>query len=205
MNKDLIIIFTRNPELGKVKTRLAKTVGNETALNIYKFLLQHTVKITEKLKADKVVYYSERISQDDLWDKTVYTKALQQGGDLGIRMENAFKHAFKMQYERVLIIGSDLYDINETIINKAFDQLNTKDLVFGPAEDGGFYLMGMKKFYPEAFKKKAWGTSSVLKDTLNDLNDFSIAIMSEVLNDIDIYEDIAHKEVFKPFLKNASV
>jgi len=102
----LLFIFTRNPELGKAKTRLAKTVGNETALEIYKFLLQKTRDISSKVTSDKAVYYSLKIRSNDIWDETMYQKHKQVGEDLGIRMLNAFKNSFDAGYQKVLIIGS---------------------------------------------------------------------------------------------------
>ena len=89
-SKNALIIFTRNPELGKCKTRLATTVGDQNALAIYKFLLAHTVKITRNLSADIYVYYSEQIRDTDSWDNSIYRKKQQHGENLGIRMHNAF-------------------------------------------------------------------------------------------------------------------
>ena len=89
-SKKALIIFTRNPELGKVKTRLAKSVGDESALEIYKFLLKHTVAITKNLNVDKYVFYSENIHRDDIWDPEIFRKKLQTGTDLGEKMQNAF-------------------------------------------------------------------------------------------------------------------
>ena len=168
-NKNLLIIFTRNPELGKVKTRLAKSVGNKTALEIYKFLLDKTKEVTQGLSCDKVIYYSEELTQNDIWNPTIYKKEIQFGSDLGAKMENAFEVGFKNDYENVLVIGSDLYDLNPSHINEAFDKLEQHDVVIGPALDGGYYLLGLKKVYPEIFKNKSWGTSSVRKDTLKNL------------------------------------
>ena len=79
MTKNLILIFTRNPELGKCKTRLAKTVGNENALTIYKILLNHTSKIVAEVEYDKAVYYSVKVRINDLWDDNIYQKHQQQG------------------------------------------------------------------------------------------------------------------------------
>ena len=79
---NLLLIFTRNPELGKCKTRLAATVGDNSALEIYKFLLRHTVSITEHLSFDKQVYYSEEIWEEDVWDTTIFDKKAQKGIDL---------------------------------------------------------------------------------------------------------------------------
>jgi len=188
-SKNLILIFTRNPELGKCKTRLAKTIGDENALTIYKILLQHTANVVEQLNYDKAVYYSVKIRDNDMWNNTIYQKHQQQGGDLGYRMQNAFANSFKAGYEKVLIVGSDLYDLEPQHIQKALDALDSHDITIGPAEDGGYYLLGMKTLHSKIFENKNWGTETVREDTLNDLKSQSIFLLEE-LNDIDLYEDL---------------
>jgi rSAM/selenodomain-associated transferase 1 len=200
-SKKALIIFTRNPELGKCKTRLAATIGDESALEIYKYLLQHTAKLSEKVKADKYVFYSESIKREDIWDATIFNKKLQQGNDLGERMENAFTELFELGYEKVIIIGSDLLDLSSDDVNEAFDFLNENDTVIGPAKDGGYYLLGMKNMHSKVFKNKEWGTSTVLENTLSDLKDSTISMLKE-LNDIDTFEDMKHYEQLKKFYKN---
>lgn len=200
MNKNLLLIFTRNPELGKAKTRLAKTVGDETALEIYKFLLQKTRDVSSKVTSDKAVYYSVKIREDDIWNENTFQKHQQVGQDLGIRMLNAFKNGFDVGYEKVMIIGSDLYDLTSENIEKAFEELDTNDVVLGPAEDGGYYLLGMKSLEENIFKNKNWGTETVRKDTLSDLKDKKVHLLQE-LNDVDVFEDIEHHPAFQQFLK----
>ncbi|MEN8913390.1 MAG: TIGR04282 family arsenosugar biosynthesis glycosyltransferase [Polaribacter sp.] len=199
MSKNLLLIFTRNPELGKVKTRLAKTIGAEKALAIYKFLLAHTKKVTENIACDKAVYYSVKVREDDLWNGEIYQKKQQLGEDLGIRMQNAFQDAFANGYEKVLIVGSDLIDLSEEIIEKGFLQLASNDVVIGPAEDGGYYLLGMKSVHPNVFKNKNWGTSTVREETLNDLKDKKVHLLNE-LNDSDVLDDIKEHPAFQHFL-----
>ena len=198
-NKNLLLIFTRNPELGKVKTRLAKTVGDETALEIYQFLLQKTHDIALKVNADKAVYYSVKIRENDIWDENIFQKHQQIGEDLGARMHHAFENGFDAGYEKIIIIGSDLYDLTPEIVNGVYHQLNTNDVVIGPAKDGGYYLLGLKTVYPEIFKNKAWGTSTVRKDTLKDLTKNTVFLLEE-LNDVDVFEDIEHHPAFQKFL-----
>ena len=201
-SKNLLLIFTRNPELGKAKTRLAKTVGDETALEIYKFLLERTRDISSKVNADKAVYYSVKIRENDIWNPDIYQKYQQFGDDLGIRMLNAFKNGFEAGYEKVMIIGSDLYDLSEKNIEKAFVALNTNDVVIGPAEDGGYYLLGMNTLQENVFKNKEWGTASVRKDTLKDLSDKKVKVLA-FKNDIDVYEDIINiPEIMETFIEN---
>jgi rSAM/selenodomain-associated transferase 1 len=199
-SKNLLLIFTRNPELGKAKTRLAKTVGDETALEIYTFLLEKTCNVSAKVTADKAVYYSVKVRYNDIWDENRYQKHQQVGEDLGIRMLHAFKNGFDAGYQKVLIIGSDLYDLTSEIIESAFVELDTNDVVIGPAEDGGYYLLGMNSLHTAIFKNKDWGTSSVRKDTLADLKDKKVHLLQE-LNDVDVFEDIEHHPAFQQFLK----
>ncbi|MDT0556287.1 TIGR04282 family arsenosugar biosynthesis glycosyltransferase [Patiriisocius hiemis] len=198
-SKNALLIFTRNPELGKCKTRLAKTVGDEAALNIYEFLLQHTVAITTPLQVDKFVYYSVKVRENDVWDASIFRKKQQKGDDLGVRMQNAFTEVFEMGYERAIIIGSDMFDMTANDLQNAFSQLEQNDFVVGPAEDGGYYLLGMKTVKPSVFNNKTWGTETVLKDTLQDLKSEKVSILEEK-NDIDYYEDVKDIEAFQQFL-----
>jgi len=200
-SKNLLLIFTRNPELGKCKTRLAASVGDETALEIYKFLLDHTVNITSNLNVAKQVYYSVKIRENDLWDDLVYDKKLQVGNDLGKRMAYAFQEGFASGFEKICIIGSDMYDLSQKDIELAFSKLESHDFVIGPALDGGYYLLGMKALHPKIFKDKDWGKDTVLEDTLTDLENHNVHLL-ETRNDVDVYEDIKDISAFKPFLKH---
>ncbi|TPN87246.1 TIGR04282 family arsenosugar biosynthesis glycosyltransferase [Aquimarina algicola] len=198
MTKNLLMIFTRNPELGKCKTRLAATIGDQAALDIYKFLLEHTVSITQNLQVDKQVHYSVKVREHDIWDAQTYIKKQQNGEDLGIRMEHAFADGFTQGYQNIIIIGSDMYDLSQKDLQNAFEALENNDYVVGPAEDGGYYLFGMKSLNSHVFKNKEWGTNTVLKDTLEDIKDSSVKILEE-RNDVDYYEDIKDIEVFQKF------
>lgn len=198
--KTALIIFTRNPELGKCKTRLAKTLGDQSALDIYKYLLQHTANVSKKVNADRFVFYSEKINENDIWSNNHFNKKLQKGNDLGERMHNAFKTLFDSGYKKAVIIGSDLLDLNAEIIENAISNLNQHDVVLGPAKDGGYYLLGSKTLYPALFKNKAWGTETVRKDTLQDLKNSTVYMLKE-LNDIDTFEDMKHYNQLKPLYK----
>ncbi len=190
-SKKALIIFARNPELGKCKTRLAQSIGDKNALEVYKFLLNHTATISKDIKADRYVFYSENIVEDDLWNSGIFRKKMQIGNNLGERMSNAFAELLEIGYEKVIIIGSDLLDLEADLVNLAFAQLEFNDVVIGPAIDGGYYLLGMKNLYQNIFENKNWGTSSVLNDTLNDLQSNEIHLLKE-LNDIDTFEDMQH-------------
>ena len=194
------MIFTRPPVLGKVKTRLAAEIGDEAALDIYKFLLKHTVSVTRDLEVMKQVHYSEEIILNDIWDNGIFEKKLQRGDDLGEKMQHAFEAGIRNGFENIIIIGSDLFDLCREDIEKAFSLLQHNDFVIGPAEDGGYYLMGMKRIFPKIFQYKTWGTSTVFQDTIKDLRKENVAYL-EYRNDIDVYGDIKGKKEFQQFLK----
>ena len=198
MTKCALIIFTRNPELGKCKTRLAKVIGDVSALKVYEYLLQHTANVSKEVDADRFVFYSESIEDNDIWDNSFFSKRLQKGNDLGERMQNAFQQLFDSNYKSVIIIGSDLLDLNSVLINEAFSRLNEYDVVIGPAKDGGYYLLGLKAVHPNVFKNKKWGTKTVRKDTLNDLKNNTVFTLDQ-LNDIDTFEDMKPYNQLKPY------
>jgi rSAM/selenodomain-associated transferase 1 len=190
-SKNLLIIFYRNPELGKVKTRLAKTLGDEKALAIYLKLSSHTRAITENLAIDKVIYYSNFLDTEDVWPNTTFQKKLQNGNDLGEKMNNAFVEGFQSGYERVCIIGTDCFELSGDIIKQAFDQLQTNDAVIGPAKDGGYYLLGIKKQMPELFKNKTWSTDTVSTDTIQNFKDLRVSFAQlQILTDVDEEKDL---------------
>jgi rSAM/selenodomain-associated transferase 1 len=200
-HNNLIITFTRNPELGKVKTRLAKTIGEASALAIYIKLLEHTESVLRNIDSDKAVYYSVKIRENDLWDSNIYQKHQQFGDDLGIRMQNAFKAGFDAGYSKIVIVGSDLHDLQPKHITQAFDALDTNDVTIGPAEDGGYYLLGMKTLYKDVFENKNWGTETVFEDTIKNLQNESVFLL-EQLNDVDTYEDIENNHTLKALIEH---
>ncbi|MBF4984013.1 TIGR04282 family arsenosugar biosynthesis glycosyltransferase [Nonlabens mediterrranea] len=200
-NTNALIIFTRNPELGKGKRRLAATVGDQAAFEIYKFLLSHTREITKSVNAQPQVWYSEKLHQNDAWDNEVYQKYVQQGEDLGVRMQQAFDTAFKT-HDKVVIIGSDMHDLTTQDLDKAFELLDSHDAVMGPAIDGGYYLLGFKQQVPaNVFLNKEWGTETVQAETLKDLKNLNYTLL-EPRNDVDFYEDIKDVPAFQHFLKH---
>jgi rSAM/selenodomain-associated transferase 1 len=202
MSNNALIIFTRNPELGKCKTRLAKTIGDQEALNVYKHLLQHTANVAKKVKTSRYVYYSVKIRDNDIWDTKLFNKKQQLGEDLGVRMQNAFQELFNLGYDKVVIIGSDLLDLSAEIIEEAYKKLDTNDAVIGPAEDGGYYLLGFKKPTPEVFNIKNWGTETVYKQTIEKLISKKVYVL-ETLNDIDYVEDLKPYPRFASYFKTS--
>ncbi len=194
MPKQLLIVFVKNLVLGKVKTRLAKTIGDEGALNVYKKLIDITQKATQNVKVDKHIYFSDNIDET-LWKNN--QKFTQTGNTIGDRMSNAFKNSFDRGYEQVILIGSDIPDLTTSIINNGFNALKNNHITFGPAVDGGYYLIGMSKYIPSLFINKPWSQPQLLKQTIKEveLNNFSYQLL-QPLNDIDTFEDLKESSIY---------
>jgi len=188
--RQALIIFVRNPLLGQVKTRLAKTLGDIKALEIYKELLQHTHDITRTLPCDKYVFYADCVTQDDIWEHNIYRKFAQSGNGLGIRMQAAFEALFNKGYQHICIIGSDCYELTPDIILQAFDTLHQYNVVIGPSADGGYYLLGLSRMQPSLFTNIEWSTNKVLQQTINAciIADCPHALLP-LLQDIDDEQD----------------
>ena len=187
--KRLLLVFVKNAVLGTAKTRLAKTIGNDAAFDVYKHLMHITEQATISLKnCDVHIYFS---SEKDPTRWTNYTQYVQQGNDLGERMSDAFRRSFELGYEQIVGVGSDLPDLTSEIIDKGLVELNSNDAVFGPAEDGGYYLIGMRSMLECIFENKPWSTEGLLDVTLKELKSkgHSVGII-ETLNDVDTEEDL---------------
>lgn len=190
-SSDLLLIFVKHPEPGKVKTRLAASVGNDKAVQVYRELLSFTLALTQPLSMSKVVYYGNKVPSQDLWSDAGYTRKLQEGADLGVRMEQAFSWGFSAGYQRIVIIGSDCPHLTTGLLEEAFAKLQADEAVIGPATDGGYYLLGMTRLIPGIFSDKHWSTDTVFSATLRDLEqaDANYSLLP-TLSDIDTLDDI---------------
>ena len=187
----VLIIFIKNPILGKVKTRLARSIGDEKALMIYRELLNKTMDIASKTECNREVWYSGYINENDQVDPRLFEKKLQEGSNLGERMSNSFSQAFENGSDKAVIIGSDCPDVTDELIAKAFQILDKADLVIGPSLDGGYYLLGMKKYHPELFLGIEWSEISVYETTVRKAKSIGLKIsVLPALNDIDTIEDL---------------
>ena len=200
--KDLLIVFVKNLIPGHVKTRLAKDIGIDGALDVYKYLIEHTYEATKELDCSKAVFYSEYIEIEDIWDTDEYKLFVQKGPDLGDRMLNAFKHAFDKGVEKAVIIGTDCWELSEEVIEEAFEKLDDNDVVIGPATDGGYYLIGMNKLYPGLFHDKKYSHDNVLKDVLTEIGqmDAEFHLLPE-LSDIDTFQDLKDSDIDFEFVE----
>lgn len=192
-----LIIFQRKPELGKVKTRLAKTIGDQKAMDIYMYLLSHTHKEAQKVNADIFVFFNG--GTDEKYSMlSRYFLAHQSDGNLGHKMEAAFSEVLNYGYKEVLIIGSDCYELESGVIDEAFNALTDHELVIGPAVDGGYYLLGMKKLHFQLFRNKPWSNSSLYELTSKEANSLGLkTYILPTLRDVDEVSDLgALKEIF---------
>ncbi|GAB3641831.1 TIGR04282 family arsenosugar biosynthesis glycosyltransferase [Spirosoma arcticum] len=193
MAENTLIIFVKNPIPGTVKTRIARTVGNERATEVYRHLLRYTQEITRQLTCHRVVYYGDFVNLDDGWNG--YDKQLQSGQTLGERMLTAFREQFEQGANRVapdraVIIGSDCLSITPTHIERAFLALDEADVVIGPATDGGYYLLGMKQLHPFLFEGMPWSQPELRQLTERAIvqNGLTFERLEE-LTDIDEWTD----------------
>lgn len=190
-NQNLLVVFARNPVLGKVKTRLAAEIGDHQALLVYLQLLEHTHKVADEVAADVQVHYTDSIDEFGLLDYFKFKKMLQQGEHLGARMYNAIEGGLDAGYSKVVLIGSDCIELTAEIVEDAFIKLDSHDCVLGPANDGGYYLIGLKIARDFLFEDKPWGTADVLLDTIIDLQNAQMSFsLLPTLNDVDTKKDL---------------
>jgi rSAM/selenodomain-associated transferase 1 len=183
--QDALIIFIKNAELGKVKTRLAATLGDEQALDIYKKLLSLTQKITLQIDCQRYLYYSNFIDVNDDFSESDFTKRVQIGENLGERMSNAFTEVLT-NHSKAVIIGSDCAELQGQVLSEAFAHLAAHDFVVGAAEDGGYYMLGMKEAQPEVFANIEWSTDEVFSKTIGNIKQLEKSVaFSSTLSDLD--------------------
>ena len=197
MGKNLVIILTKNPALGNGKSRLADTIGNEKALIVFKELIKHTVSITKEMDCDKWVQFSDHKNENEFFDESIYSIQLQEGNGLGDRMRNAFIKAKDEGYEKIILIGSDCYQLTQKELEKGFKILDSTDFVFGPAEDGGYYLIGTRTTFTKVFDNKTWSTKTVLYEAIRDIENADLTFGElATLSDVDYEEDLGELKKF---------
>lgn len=186
-----LVIMVKNPVAGKVKTRLAASVGDEKALEVYKALLEHTAAEAARISAVRYIFYSDIIERGDIFSDKDFRKYVQCDGELGVRMDYAISIPFKNEFKKVVIIGADCPGITSEHLQQAFEELDQNDVVIGPASDGGYYLLGMKKWNRWIFEGMPWSSPDLLATTRALLESKGVAwkALAE-LNDIDTLEDL---------------
>jgi len=198
-----LILFTKYPESGKVKTRLISAIGAEKATKLHKILTEKTLNTLKNFKnslsnniakpnTDIFIFFegTKEIKMRE-WLGTDFYYVMQHGHDLGERMMNAFDYVFKKCYKKAIIVGSDCPELDTDILDDAFNNLDNYDVVFGKALDGGYYLIALKQVISEIFADIAWSTSEVLEKTLNICDNHNYRYyLAKTLSDIDTYDDL---------------
>ena len=162
-----VIVFLRAPELGKVKTRLAATLGAESALAIHRHLLELTLATLSPLRKVTLRVTPDAAAESVSWPVQPGWTVLPQGeGDLGERLERAVAESFAVDSRPVVIVGCDCPELTAADVAEAGRLLAVHDVVFGPATDGGYWLIALRRPVPELFRDLAWGTERVLTQSL---------------------------------------
>lgn len=196
MISESIIIFTRYPQPGKTKTRLIPILGPEGAANLQRQMTEYTIAEVKSLLAHhpllvEVHFAGGNLDLMETWLGSNITYRQQSEGDLGRRMMSAFEISFAAGMSGAIIIGTDCPNLNGKLIDEAFQLLSHNDLVLGPAADGGYYLIGLRRLFPELFVGIDWGTSQVRQQTVEIAAKLNLAIAYlPILNDIDRPEDL---------------
>jgi rSAM/selenodomain-associated transferase 1 len=196
----ILVLFARVPRLGEVKSRLAHDIGDEAALAVYREFLFDAFELMRSVSAEGVqrtVWFTEPFDpgksddaelRDQLGD---FTLGVQSGEDLGERMQSCLAGLLASGYRRVVIIGADAPMIPSDSIVRAFAALRDRDVVLGPAKDGGYYAVGARTVIPEMFRGIEWGTDTVFQETVKLLKILGVApVLLPEGRDVDTGEDM---------------
>jgi rSAM/selenodomain-associated transferase 1 len=191
-----VIIFTKFPRKGIVKTRLGKTLGNKFAVDFSRLMAEHVFNVCLSLPENDYhlfLFHDNPNEKDSIknWVDKRFSLQLQEGADLGEKMKNAFRFLFNKGYKKIVITGTDCPDIEADILLKAFAELSSGNAAIGPSTDGGYYLLGMDSFYPFLFDDIKWSSDTVFQETIKRLKENRIDYsFLPVLIDIDTEEDL---------------
>ncbi|QGY40173.1 DUF2064 domain-containing protein [Pseudodesulfovibrio cashew] len=193
---DCVLFFVKYPEPGEVKTRLAENSSPELAAEFYAtFVEEKFEELLSGCKAKIIVCFAPETAGQAMrdWLGEYHRYVGQKGADLGRRMENGFREAFFMKYERVVLAGSDVPGLSPAIIEEALEALTPDTACLGPADDGGYYLIGFhrKGFVPEVFRNIDWSTERVFEQTASLISGQGMKThILPNLEDMDTLEDV---------------
>ncbi|CAI5977303.1 unnamed protein product [Closterium sp. NIES-64] len=209
-----VMIFVKRPAPGRVKTRLAAGVGADAACDFYRACCEHVVTniarcpdlyvtIARHASTHVFIFFSEPSDEGEIrrWMQQLLPSSTslrfvpQVGGDVGARMQAAFQHVLGLGYQRVVVIGTDIPDVDGVTVAAALSALRNHQVVFGPALDGGYYLLGLTAVLPCLFHGIEWSTDRVLQQSLSALHTNGVADVSPLdllprLRDIDTVHDL---------------
>ena len=199
MNQDTqarLILFTRYPEPGRTKTRLIPALGAEGAAALQQRMSEAIVARMARFAARSPVSLEIRYAGGtrqavEAWLSSDIPCLDQGAGDLGDRLRRAFSQAFAEGNRQVVVIGADCPDLTPALFAQAFAALESRELVLGPALDGGYYLIGLNRPAPELFANIPWGSGEVLAATLKQAQAMALSTrLLEPLADVDRPEDL---------------
>ncbi|MDA8422574.1 MAG: TIGR04282 family arsenosugar biosynthesis glycosyltransferase [Nitrospiraceae bacterium] len=190
-----VILFVKLPERGKVKSRLAHDLDDNTVLRLYECMVLDTIDVLNRAATPFRICFDppDAIDLVQKWLGGGYSYLPQFGGDLGERMEQAFLRVFADGAAEAILIGSDIPGLADNLISDAFRSFATHDAVLGPAEDGGYYLVGFKKntFVPGIFRDMPWSTGAVFRKTVESMHRASRSVhVLPLCADLDTKEDL---------------
>lgn len=201
MNKSIVpaalLVFLRFPRPGKVKTRLAQSLGEKRAAQFYRICADAILSEISQLpkKVERYIFCADKTDEPETihWAGTGFNFAVQKGDGLGQRLENAFSSAFGNGVQKAVAIASDVPDLSADILKEAIQALDEHDIVIGPCYDGGYYLIGMKRLHNELFNGISWSTEQVYQQTLAATGKSGLTVHQlQPLIDIDTEADL-HK------------
>lgn len=179
---------------GKVKTRLNEFYDSETVLHLYKAMVEDMLRqLRNQTAFDLFLYFTPKEKEQTVldWLGNSWRLIPQTGGNLGERMAAAINDRLENGFNKVVLIGSDIPEISSQLILDAFAELETNDVVIGPAADGGYYLIGMKHCYKSIFENIDWSTRSVYNETLTRFSSLNLDVAKmKRLSDVDTSEDL---------------
>jgi uncharacterized protein len=193
--KYALAIMARYPVAGKVKTRLAQSIGVGEAMEFYGRCASQIFWEMANLPAciSRYVFFTgtKDTGRVQSWVEPVgYRLIEQRGRNLGIRLSNAFDELFAENISRAVIIASDVPDISASLVSRSLEALKKNDIVLGPSHDGGYYLIGMSASHPELFRRIKWGSDQVLRTTKRKIVDSGLSChLLPALIDIDSIDD----------------
>ncbi len=194
MNPDLLLVFVKEPSPGEVKTRLAQAIGAKAAAELYRLLTEEVLRRTAPAGSEyrRLLFFAPPQASPAMASWLPGETLVEQvEGDIGARMAAAFEEAFRRGAQRALLIGTDVPGLSRELLIEGFASLEDHDLVLGPAQDGGYYLVGLGRPQPALFRSVAWSTPSVLATTVERAGALGLSVrLLETLGDVDTVADL---------------
>jgi rSAM/selenodomain-associated transferase 1 len=204
--REVAMVFVRHPSPGRTKTRLAEAIGDDAAVRVYRRMAERVVAGVEALSRPGLLRWGWAAPAGEVdtvarWLGPGLAYFGQPEGDLGARLREAFRAAFAAGAERVVVVGTDCVDAGTACLEAAFEALREADAVIGPAEDGGYYLLGLARPVPQVFEDIPWSTSRAGAETVRRLQEAgaSVRLLGRLL-DVDTVEDLRRVAASHPEL-----